>query len=255
MRNFFQDSPLDFRTDVGAGPYQEPIRWRPLTWDYNNKQYLNERAISTQQTGWSFVAQLRPNLPAPIGGILWFGLDDSALSVHAPMYCGMKKIPSTFGETGLDMMTFSFENAFWVFNMVNNLVYTRYNAMFPEVLQQIVWYESNFFKMVPVIDKIARDYYNQGKIDTALDYITSFSVAQGDQLVHDWLDFWKFLFTKYLDGNVKSRNPKNKIPLISTPGYGNDWYKRIVDETGDRYLVPSSEVGLKGSKLNNKKIF
>jgi len=254
MRNFFQDSPLDFRTDIGAGPYEEPIRWRPLTWNYNNKDYLNERAISTQQTGWSFVAQLRPQYPAPIGGILWFGLDDSALAVHVPMYCGIKQVPDSFAGIDLDMMSFSFDNAFWVFNMVNNLVYTRFNAMYPEVLAQIVWFESNYFTMTSTVDKVARDYYNQGKISTAIDYITNFSVTQGDNLVSDWLNYWIYLFTKYLDGNVKTRNPHSKVPDIKTPGYGNAWYKRIVDETGDRYLIPSNQDRL-GSKLKNKKIF
>jgi len=252
MRNFFQDSPLDFRTDVGAEAYQRPIRWRPLTWGYNKNNYFNERAISTQQTGWSYVAQLRPQYPAPIGGILWFGFDDSALSVHAPMYCGIKNIPRTFAQGSLDMMSFTFDHAFWVFNMVNNLVYTRFNALFPEVLTAIVNYERNYFNLVGLVDKVANDYYQQGKINAAIDYITGFSVSQGDQLTAEWLEVWKFLFVKYLDGNVKTRNPNSKIPNIQYPGYGDAWYKRIVVETGDRYLVPKNTK--LGSKMNNKKI-
>lgn len=109
-----------------------PYRWRPLDWKVGDSTYINERAISTQQTGMTFVSQSRSYLPDPIGGILWFGVDDSALTVHAPIWCGITDIPHSLKEDGVaDIMTFSFDSSFWVFNLVSNYVYTRYNIMYP----------------------------------------------------------------------------------------------------------------------------
>jgi len=251
MRDFYANTWFEFRYDVGAEAAQRPIRWRPLTWTVGNQEYVNERAISTQQTGFSFVAQLRPNYPAPIGGILWFGVDDSALALHVPMYCGMTKVPHSYSEGNGDMMTFSFNSAFWVFNLLNNYVYTRYNLVYPEVLQKIVSYENNFLQTISSIDTAALKLWNDGKKSQALGYITDYSVKQGDKVVSDWLVFWQSLFVKYMDGNRKFKNPNGGMPIVEFPGYGDTWYQRVAKETGDRY----KPFGPNSNKLANKKIF
>ena len=112
-------------------PNKVIVRWRPLTWKVDGVTYLNERAISTQQTGFSFIAQSRSWLPDPIGGILWFGVDDTYSTVYTPMYCGMNAVPPSFAVGNGAMMEFSPDAAFWVFNQVSNLAYTRYNLMIP----------------------------------------------------------------------------------------------------------------------------
>lgn len=140
------DTWFDFRYDIGAEAFNAPYRWRPLDWKVADSTYINERSISTQQTGMTFVAHLRGYLPDPIGGTLWFGVDDSALTVHAPIWCGITDIPPSLkeivrrfcdfmlinGQKGvMDMMTFSFDSSFWIFNLVSNYVYTRYNLIYP----------------------------------------------------------------------------------------------------------------------------
>jgi dipeptidase len=252
MRDAYQGTWFEMRYDVGAESYQRPVRWSPLIWKVNSNTYCNERPISTQQTGWSFVAQLRPNLPPSIGGILWFGIDDSALAVHVPFYAGMKRIPKSY-EDG-ELMVFSFDSAFWVFNMVNNFVYTRYTLMFPEVFKNIVDVENRYFSDVKKIDEEALNLIKQGQLDKALNYVTDTCVFMGDSLVASWLDLWKSLFTKYLDGDIRTRNPQSKIPKIVYPGYTEGWYKKIVSETGDHYKLPL-KLSASDPKLRNKKIF
>ena len=85
MRDHFEGTPLDMTKDIGAGPFKLPYRWRPLDWEVDSVMYCNERAVSTQQTGFSFVAQSRSNLPDPIGGILWFVL--MILIAHTMFQC------------------------------------------------------------------------------------------------------------------------------------------------------------------------
>ena len=61
------------RKDMGAGCFQMPYRLSPLTFKVDGQEYFNERPISTQQSGFVFVAQMRSTLPDAIGGVLWFG--------------------------------------------------------------------------------------------------------------------------------------------------------------------------------------
>jgi dipeptidase len=128
MRDHFGGTELDMTKDAGAGPYALPYRWRPLTWKVEGREFFNERAVSTQQTGFSFVAQARSWLPDPIGGVLWFGVDDSYSTVYVPMYCGITRVPHGFAVGTGSFHEFTWESAFWVFNAVSNFAYLRYAA-------------------------------------------------------------------------------------------------------------------------------
>ncbi|MBK9965551.1 MAG: C69 family dipeptidase [Holophagales bacterium] len=59
MRDHFEGTDLDMTKDLGAGPFVLLYRWRPMGFKVDGVDYVNERAISTQQTGYSLVAQLR----------------------------------------------------------------------------------------------------------------------------------------------------------------------------------------------------
>ena len=133
MRDHYEDTPMDMRNDPGAGPFKSPYRWRPMEFEVDSVEYLCERAIATQQTGYSFVAQSRNWLPAPVGGIFWFGVDDTDGCVYAPIYCGINRIPESFAPGNGSMISWSETSAFWTFNQVNNWVYSRYNVIHPEV--------------------------------------------------------------------------------------------------------------------------
>ena len=238
MRDHFEGTPLDMTQDVGAGPYKCPYRWRPMTWKYDSIDYLHERAISTQQTGFSFVAQSRSWLPNPIGGILWFGVDDTYLTVYCPMYCGITKVPPSYAEGVADMLHFSLKSAFWVFNFVSNWTYTRYSDMIVDV-QKVQWeLESKFIADVPNIDKKASDLYKTDP-KQALAFITDYSVNEGEMTVGRWTMLAQYLIVKYMDGNVKPEKDgkfmTNGYTQAASPGhpaYPKDWYERIVKEKG-----------------------
>ena len=137
MRDHFEGTVLDMTQDIGAGPFQNPYRWRPLTFMVDSVEYCNERAISTQQTGFVFVSQMRSFLPNPVGGIHWFGVDDAASTVFTPMYCGITEVPEPFKVGNGSMMEFSENSAFWIFNMVSNFAYTAYNRIHPDIETEI----------------------------------------------------------------------------------------------------------------------
>ncbi len=159
MRDYYQGTELDMTKDIGAGPYGCIVRWRPLTFKVDGVDYFNERAISTQQTGFVFVAQSRPYVPGPLGGILWFGVDDTYSNVFTPMYTCMTKVPETFAVGNGSMMEYNDNAAFWVFNQVSNFAYTRYNDMIVDIQKKQSELESNYIAMVPAIDKVALEMY------------------------------------------------------------------------------------------------
>jgi dipeptidase len=244
MRDYYQGTELDMTKDIGAGPYSCIVRWRPLTWKVDGVEYFNERAISTQQTGFVFVAQSRPYVPSPLGGILWFGVDDTYSTVFTPMYTCMTKVPETYAVGNGSMMEYSDNAAFWVFNQVSNFAYTRYSDMIADIQKKQSELENNFVAMVPAIDKVALEMYRTNPAK-AIQFLTDFSVSQGNNTVYEWKKLYGFLFAKYMDGNIKEavavpEGYKYVAPAIKQPGYGDNFYRELIKQTGTKFKVIGS---------------
>jgi dipeptidase len=240
MRDYYQGTELDMTKDFGAGPNKVIVRWRPLTWKVDGVTYFNERAISTQQTGFSFIAQSRSWLPDPVGGILWFGVDDTYSTVYTPMYCGIKAVPPSFAVGNGAMMDFSPDAAFWVFNQVSNFAYTRYNLMLPFIQEKQKQLESQYLTETINIDQVAASLYKKNP-DMAIQYITDYSVKSGEQTVAEWKKLYAFLFTRFMDGNVKTKVEGQQNPSLEQPGYSEEWYRKVAEDTGDRLKVPEGK--------------
>jgi len=242
MRDHYEDSPLDMRYDLGAGPFQSPYRWRPMEFTVDSTLYLHERAIATQQTGYCFVAESRSWLPNPVGGVFWFGVDDTDGAVYAPMYCGITSIPEAYAKDTGNMITWHDKSAFWTFNMVNNWAYSRYNLIHPEIEKYQAELQHKFIQQVKNTDSIALIALSQNAVELP-EVITDFSCTTGNQLQKDWLDFFHYLFMKYMDGNMKKSkdralldngNGRGIPPKPSHPGYGASWERKMVENTGER---------------------
>ncbi len=229
MRDHFQGTDFDMKKDVGMGPYELPYRWRPLVWELDGKKYVNERATSTQQTGFSFVAQARSWLPDPIGGVLWFGVDDTFSTVYVPMYCGMREVPRSYAVGTGSFDEFSWDSAFWVFNFVSNYAYGRYSDMIKDIQVVQRELENHFLARLPEVDRAAGELYKKAP-ELARDYLTEFSVKLGETTIVRWRKLGEFLIYKYLDGNMKDENDK-----VTHPGYPKTWYRRVVKERGKHF--------------------
>lgn len=254
MRSHYEGTWFDMsgtrEPDAGAFDSNLPYRWRPLSWQYDDKTYYNERAIATQQTGWNFVSQSRKNVPPFMAGLLWFAVDESATSVHFPIYGSATRIPEAFAGKGAQdgvvtpIMEFSMETAFSVFNLVANFAYSRWNVIYPEVYNHIVEIESQYAKDVKALEKQAMTLYDNGSgaERESIQMLTEYSVTCGNNLVREWRNFFGQLFVKYRDGYVITPNESNKACgcSVGNEAYSNQWLGRIVSDTGDRYLDPSS---------------
>ncbi|HEY3358694.1 MAG TPA: C69 family dipeptidase [Polyangia bacterium] len=231
MRDHFEGTPYDLSKGVGAGPYELPYRWRPMTYKVDGAKYINERATSTQQTGFSFVAQMRAWLPGPIGGVLWFGVDDTYSTVYVPMYCGIREAPKAFAVGTADFKTFSWESAFWVFNFVANYTYSRYRDMIRDVRQVQGELEAGFLARQPEVEETALKLYRQGP-GLARDYLTEYSAKQSAAVLQRWRKLGEQLIVKYLDGNVRDESGKP-----THPGYPEAWNRRIARDSGESCKV------------------
>ncbi len=245
MGDHFEGTKMDFRDDPGSGAFGLPYRWRGLTWKIDGTEYFNERSTSTQQTGFTFIAQGRSQYSDPVGGILWFGVDDSYFTVYNPIFCGIRSVPKSYEKGFGNMMQFEPDAAFWVFNQVSNLAYTRYNAIAPYIKQEQGEIEDNYIKSIDIISDAADKLYKVDK-DLGLQYITDYSVNQAENAVKKWKELYGFLFAKFVDGNIKKTDGKKfidngngkHIPVYpDQPGYGERVYREIIKETGDRYKM------------------
>ncbi len=240
MRDHFEGTPMDMTKDVGAGAYSVPYRWRPMTFKVDGKEYLNERAIATQQTGFSFVSQMNTSHPEAMRGILWFGVDDANTCVYVPVYNSNLQVPHEFAPGNGDMLTLSWDAAFWVNNYVANQAYNRYSQMIPDIRRVQGSLESthdaevaSLLKQVPSLSR-----------EEAAKVLTDHTLAASSRYLKDYRNLGDYLLVKYMDGNVKKekdgqfeRTPEGMCVTPSFPGYDERYYRAIVTETGDHLKV------------------
>ncbi|MDE6304967.1 MAG: C69 family dipeptidase [Muribaculaceae bacterium] len=241
MRDHFEGTPMDMTKDIGSGPWDLPYRWRPLTYEVDSVEYTHERAIATQQTGFSFVAQLRNDVPDAMKGILWFGVDDANTCSYVPVYCCVTKAPHCFAPGNGDLLTLSWDAAFWVHNYVANQVYNRYSVMIPDVRRVQKEVEDNMAAEAEATEKrIASmpDAQQRKELSALTERLAQQSTERFKQL-------GDYLLVKYMDGNVKredapgkfSRTPEGMPVSPEWPGYDDQYYRSIVNDTNGRLRV------------------
>ncbi len=240
MRDHFEGTPMDMTKDIGAGPYKVPYRWRPLTYKVDGIEYTNERAIATQQTAFSFVAQLRDNVPAAMKGVLWFGVDDTNTCVYVPIYCCVTEPPHCYAPGNGDMYNISWDAAFWAHNYVANQAYNRYSQMIPDIRKVQNELEDAIASDVATTEKevvLMSDSECRNRLIALSNSWAETSTKRFKQL-------GDYLLVKYLDGNVKREKngkfeytPEGTPAYPSFPGYDERYYRSIVKETGSHLQI------------------
>lgn len=246
MRDHYEGTELSVADgkDMGGGIWQMPYRPTPLTFKVNGKSYFNERPTSTQQTGFSYVSQMRSWLPREIGGVLWFGNDDGNMIAYTPIYCGNTVQPECYNTPGADAVTFSMKNAYWVCNWVSNMVYPRYSMMFPSLKTVRDSLETSYFANQAAVEAKAKELYKDNK-DAAIKYLNDYSNQKAQQMLARWRQLAFYLIVKYNDMTVKpeadgkfTRTKEGIGATVERPGYPEAFKEKLVKETGDKFEVP-----------------
>lgn len=238
MRDHYEGTSMDMTKDLGAGPYGNPYRWRPMNWEVDGKKYVHERATSTQQTGFSFVAQTRSWMPNPAKGVLWFGVDDTYTTVYVPMYGAIDGAPENFREGNGSMSQYSPTSAFWLFNRVANFAYTRYCDMIVDIQKLQNALEYSGIQQVEALDAKLK---NMSEADMRK-AMTRFSHNKSAEVFNAWKELDNYLLVKYVDGNIKKEKDgkfvetgyrKGDVVFPDQPAYPEAWYRMIVKDHGE----------------------
>lgn len=242
MRDHYQGTKIDMTQDLGAGGHKLPYRWRPMEFQVDGVSYVNERAISTQQTGWWYVGECRSWLPDPVGGVLWFGTDDTATSPLTPIYCGSTRIPECLAEGNGHMTKYSETAMFWIQQRVTNFTYLRYDYIFRDVKRAMDRFENRCLDEQPAVDVAAKMLYEKSP-ELAVNFITDYSVNTAQALFKQWKELDSYLLVKYIDGNIKRETAEGvfidngnnyNIPTSPTqPGYSEKWKRYVAEDAGE----------------------
>ncbi len=244
-RDHYEGTPFDVTKDAGAGAYCMPYRPSPLTWKHEGKTYFNERPISTQQTAFTVVAQVRDYLPNAIGGVLWYANDDPNMAAYTPVYCGNNAVPECYNVAEADDVTFSIKSAFWVCNWVANMTYPRYSQMFPSLKAVRDRLETTYFDRAKQIEGAAGKLFEHNPTD-AVKYLTAYSQQCSEEMMSAWLKLAEYQIVKFNDMVVKPEKDGKfeltpdgiAVPPVR-PGFDESQKATIVRETGDKYLLPT----------------
>ena len=250
MRDHYEGTPLSVAdgSDIGGGIWEMPYRPTPLMYKVDGKQYFNERPVSTQQSGFVFVSQMRSWLPREIGGVFWFANDDANMAAFTPVYCSMTERPECYNTPGVDAVHFSKKNAYWVCNMTSNMVYPRYSLMFPTLKEVRDSLDNSYFAAQAGVEKKAQELYAQNP-QAAVKYLNDYSVEKAQQMLARWNQLFEFMVVKYNDMIIKPTDKngtfkKTPYGLGATPvrpGYPEKFAKQLVKQSGDKFLVPEEK--------------
>ncbi len=245
MRDHYEDTPLNIRNDLGAGAYNMPYRPSPLSYKVDGKEYYNERPISTQQTAFSFVGQMRADMPDAVGGVVWWTNDDANMTAYTPIYCCSNSVPECYERIDgkQDDVTFSWNSAFWLCNTVSNMVYPYYSKMMPDLVSARKELEEDFFSKQKNLEALATSLYEKNP-DEAVKILTSYGLDAAAKMMSRWQQLFQYLVVKHNDMVVKKekdgkfeKTPYGYCAPVDRPGYSADYWKRVVDETNERYLL------------------
>ena len=241
MRDHYEGTALALDKDLGGGIWDMPYRPTPLSFKVGEKSYFNERPISTQQTGFTFVSQMRSWLPRQVGGCFWFGNDDGNMVAYTPVYCSMTERPECYNTPGADDLNFSMKNAYWVENWVSNMVYPRYRMLFPSLQQVRDSLQQAYLTQQPAIEAKAKEM-QPAEMQR---FLNDYSVQQAQQMLERWRQLAFYLVVKYNDMTVRpeenghfARGKYGRGATVKRPGFPTPFAREIIRQTGDRYAVP-----------------
>ena len=245
MRDHYEGTPFALDTNIGGGIYDMPYRPSPLSFKVGEQEAFNERPISTQQTAWSFISQMRSWMPREVGACFWFGNDDGNMVAYTPMYSCITRRPKCFTEEGADDVTFSMDNAYWVCNWVSNMVYPRYSQMFPTLKAVRDSLDASYSKLQPEIEAKALALPESERVA----FLTNYSCQKGNEMIARWQQLAFYLIVKFNDMVEKptdangtfERTPYGHGARVVRPGFPEKYARELLKMTGDKYIVPVEE--------------
>lgn len=155
------------------------------------------RSIGTNACAYSWVSQMRRDLPEPVGGVMWFGFDNPTHTVYVPVYTGTRDTKDTW-KGNFDRDRFSFDSAQWAFILQDDVVNWRYQEAVKdlEVAQKSL--EDGFFAAQSDVEKKAADLYKKDPAE-ASKFLTDYTIGCMDKAEKAWWDLNFTSIAKYIN--------------------------------------------------------
>ena len=212
----------DMTEGLAAGPFGNPTRWQigsgQKPEDMSSEDW--EREIAQFRCTYSFVAELRPDMPGELGSVLWFGEDSPDTTVYTPIYAGTTEVPVEW-STG-DRKNFDQDCAWWAFNLVNNYANLNWDAMYPVIRERKAEIEAEYFAEQADIDAQAMALYEAGDLEGAKALVTEYVYNNMTELNETWWNFAWELLGHYYDGMMLDAEGNS-----TTLGYPTEWLEAV----------------------------
>jgi dipeptidase len=137
---------------------------------------------------------------------------------YVPVYCGVTRIPEAFDAQHNQNGIFDEAGAYWLCNWVSNMVYPRYSALMPPLLEARSELEA-FFAADQATVEAEASALTPGE-RTA--YLNARTAAYTEKMMNRWSRLARELIVKFND----------------QPGtYDQPFWDAVARDTGDRYLM------------------
>lgn len=181
-------------------PYANPFMnydQMPL-WKINGGLHkMGERTIARYYCIYVIITQSRDWLPDPVGGLVWFGWDNPAMTCYSPLYCCITDVPESFrfgGKGGRPGYTR--DSAWWAFNRASTIASHRWGAMRHDVFAvRDPLHEKAFEEQKRIEDEALRLLEEDPQ--KAIDYLTSYSNEFAEKVVEAYWKLGDDLWTKW----------------------------------------------------------
>ncbi len=234
MRDHYEGTAYDMTAGLDAGPFGSPNRPRPMHFRKDGADYSWERPISTPQTANSYMAEVRGDLPDALGGVLWYGVDDTYTNSYFPLYTGITSTPVSYGRWTIRQ--FTWDSAWWTFNFVANFANLRYSSMVKDIRKVQAELEGRFFGAQPAVEKVALELHKTDPT-AARALLTDYCVGAGENVAQRWRKLASELVTRYNDGYVQDAEGDAK-----EVGYPEAWLAAVVQARPGQFRLPEGKV-------------
>ncbi|MBN2431710.1 MAG: C69 family dipeptidase [Acidobacteria bacterium] len=157
--------------------------------------WRGERTIARWYTMYATITQSRAWLPDAVGGIVWFGYDNCAMTTFVPIYAGVTDLPEDYRTDGRTT-GFSRDSAWWAFNRVATLAAHRWGDMRQDVAAVRDPLQEQFLTGVTGIDATAARLYQDNTAE-ARAFLTGYVKGACQAVVKAYWDLGDRLWTQY----------------------------------------------------------
>ena len=203
IRSYHQGSPFDMTMDPAwiVEGKDGAAELSPLTTPFPTRLQRNllkipySRSIATNACAYSWVSQMRKDLPEPVGGVMWFGYDNPAHTLYVPVYTGTRDTKESW-KSHFDRNKLSLDCAQWAFMLQDDVVNWRYQEAIKDLEAVRNPIEDDFFKKQAEVEKQAADLYKESP-EKASEFLTKYTIECMDRAEKAYWDLDFSSIAKY----------------------------------------------------------